>query len=207
MRPWNFSAGPSALPLEVLQQAAAEMTDWHGCGMSVMEMSHRGKQFTQIRDEAVADLRELLAVPDDFEVMFMQGGATAQNAIVPLNLIGRAGLGKADYVLTGIWSNKSYKEAQRYGDVAVAASSGVETVIDGVEQAPWTWYPSAQSWTVRNDAAYLHLCSNETIGGLELAELPDMAALGAADVPLVVDASSHFLSRSIDFSKAAMVYA
>lgn len=207
MRPWNFSAGPSALPLEVLQQAAAEMTDWHGCGMSVMEMSHRGKQFTQIRDEAVADLRELLAVPDDYEVLFMQGGATAQNAIVPMNLIGRGGAGKADYVLTGIWSNKSCKEAQRYGDIAVAASSGADTVIDGVEQAPWTWYPFAQDWTVRNDAAYLHLCSNETIGGLELAELPNMATLGAAHVPLVVDASSHFLSRPIDFSKAAMVYA
>lgn len=207
MRPWNFSAGPSALPLEVLQQAAAEMTDWHGCGMSVMEMSHRGKQFTQIRDEAVADLRELLAVPDDFEVLFMQGGATAQNAIVPMNLIGRGDAGKADYVLTGIWSNKSYKEAQRYGDAAVAASSGVDTVIDGVSQAPWTWYPSVQGWKVRNDAAYLHLCSNETIGGLELAVLPDMAALGAAHVPLVVDASSHFLSRPIDFSKTAMVYA
>ena len=207
MRPWNFSAGPSALPLEVLQQAAADMTDWHGSGMSVMEMSHRGKQFTQIRDEAVADLRELLCVPDDFEVLFMQGGATAQNAIVPMNLIGRAGLGKADYVLTGIWSNKSHKEAQRYGDAAVAASSGVAAVIDGVDQAPWTWYPAAQDWQVRSDAAYLHVCSNETIGGLELSELPDMAALGAAQVPLVVDASSHFLSRPIDFSKVGMVYA
>src|SRR5690606_9779239 len=100
MRPWNFSAGPSALPLEVLQQAAADMIDWQGCGMSVMEMSHRGKQFTRIRDEAEADLRELLAVPDDYEVLFMQGGATAQNAIVPLNLLAREGLGKADYVLT-----------------------------------------------------------------------------------------------------------
>ncbi|MDS1141969.1 3-phosphoserine/phosphohydroxythreonine transaminase [Pusillimonas sp. SM2304] len=207
MRPWNFSAGPSALPLEVLQQAAAEMTDWHGCGMSVMEMSHRGKQFTQIRDEAEADLRELLAVPDDYEVLFMQGGATAENAIVPLNLIGRGQAGKADYILTGIWSNKSHKEAQRYGDIAVAASSETDTVIDGASQAPWTWYPAAQDWKVRPDASYLHLCSNETIGGLELAVLPDMAALGVPDVPLVVDASSHFLSRPIDFSKAAMVYA
>src|SRR5690606_7676403 len=207
MRPWNFSAGPSALPLDVLQQAAAEMTDWHGCGMSVMEMSHRGKQFTQIRDEAEAGLRELLAVTDDYEVLFVQGGATAENAIVPLNLIGRGGAGKADYILTGIWSNKSHKEAQRYGDIAVAASSETDTVIDGASQGPWTWYPPAQDWKVRPDASYLHLCSNETIGGLELAVLPDMAALGAPDVPLVVDASSHFLSRPIDFSKAAMVYA
>jgi len=207
MRPWNFSAGPSALPLEVLEQAAAEMTNWHGSGMSVMEMSHRGRQFTQIRNEAEADLRELLAVPDDYAVLFMQGGATAQNAIVPLNLIGRTASRKADYILTGIWSNKSHKEAQRYGDIAVAASSGAATVLDGVEQGPWTWYPQPAEWTVRPDAAYLHLCSNETIGGLEFADWPDMAALGVPDVPLVVDASSHFLSRPIDFSRAAMVYA
>src|SRR5690606_14283750 len=206
-RPWNFSAGPSALPLEVLEQAAAEMTNWHGSGMSVMEMSHRGKQFTQIRDEAEADLRELLSVPDDYAVLFMQGGATAQNAIVPLNLIGRGGALKADYILAGIWSNKSHKEAQRYGDVAIAASSGVPAVLDGVEQAPWTWFPQPSEWTLRPDAAYLHLCSNETIGGLEVAGWPDMAALGAPEVPLVVDASSHFLSRPIDFSRAAMVYA
>jgi len=207
MRPWNFSAGPSALPLEVLQQAAAELTDWHGCGMSVMEMSHRGVQFTQIRDEAVADLRSLLSIPDEFEVLFMQGGATAENAIVPLNLIGRRSAGKADYVLTGIWSNKSYAEAQRYGDIAVAATSGQEKVIDGVAQAPWTWYPDAGEWKPRRDAAYLHICGNETIGGLECAVWPSMASLGAPDVPLVVDVSSHFLSRPIDFSKVGMVYA
>jgi phosphoserine aminotransferase len=207
MRPWNFSAGPSALPLEVLQHAATEMTDWHGCGMSVMEMSHRGKQFTQIRDEAEADLRELLAIPGDYEVLFMQGGATAENAIVPLNLIGRGGAAKADYILSGIWSNKSHKEAQRYGDIAIAASSGSETMLDGAMQAPWTWFPAVDTWTVRPDASYLHLCSNETIGGVEFSDWPHLAALGASDVPLVVDASSHFLSRSIDFSKAAMVYA
>src|SRR5690606_517905 len=207
MRPWNFSAGPSALPLEVLQQAAAEMTDWHGCGMSVMEMSHRGKQFTQIRDEAVADLRELLAIPDDYEVLFMQGGATAENAIVPMNLIGRGGAHKADYILSGIWSSKSYKEAQRYGDVSIAATSGEAADIDGVRQEPWTWFPATTEWRLRSDAAYLHLCSNETIGGVEFPDWPDMGALGAPDVPLVVDASSHFLSRTIDFSKAALVYA
>ncbi len=207
MRPWNFSAGPSALPLEVLEQAAAEMTDWHGCGMSVMEMSHRGKQFMQIAQEAQADLRELLAVPDNYSVMFMQGGATAENAILPLNLMGRGGALKADYVLSGIWSNKSYKEAQRYGDVAVAASSGAETLIDGVTQEPWTWFPEPGQWHIRTDAAYLHLCGNETIGGVEFAAWPDMVKLGAPDVPLVVDASSHFLSRPIDFSKASLVYA
>jgi phosphoserine aminotransferase len=206
-RPWNFSSGPSALPLEVLEQAAREMTDWHGCGMSVMEMSHRGKQFTQIRDEAVADLRELLAVPDDFEILLMQGGATAENAIIPMNLINRNGSGKADYVLSGSWSVKSCKEAQRYGDVAVAAESGKPAVIDGREQGPWTWFPSPDTWKVRPDAAYLHFCCNETIGGVEFMEWPDMAALGAPEVPLVVDASSNFLSRPFDFSRVGMVYA
>lgn len=206
-RPWNFSAGPSALPLEVLEQAAREMTDWQGSGMSVMEMSHRGKHFTQIRDEAVADLRELLKVPEGFEILFMQGGATAENAIVPMNLIARNGSGKADYVLSGSWSSKSYKEAQRYGDIAVAASSGASTTLDGREQGAWTWFPSPETWKVRQDAAYLHFCGNETIGGVEFSDWPDMAGLGAAQVPLVVDASSNFLSRPIDFSKVGMVYA
>src|SRR5690554_1903971 len=206
-RPWNFSAGPSALPLEVLEQAAREMTNWHGSGMSVMEMSHRGKHFTQIRDEAVADLRELLSVPQDFEILFMQGGATAENAIVPMNLIGRNNAGKADYILSGSWSNKSYKEAQRYGDIAVAASSGSDERIEDLQQSPWTWFPSPDTWKVRPDAAYLHLRSNETIGGVEFNDWPDLADLGAPDVPLVVDASSHFLSRPIDFSKVGMIYA
>lgn len=206
-RPWNFSAGPSALPLEVLEEAAREMTDWRGSGMSVMEMSHRGKQFTQIRDEAVADLRELLAVPDDFEILFMQGGATAENAIVPMNLIGRNGAGKADYILSGSWSVKSFKEAKRYGDAAVAAESAESVVMAGREQAPWTWFPLPDTWKVRPDAAYLHLCSNETIGGVEFPHWPAMAEVGAPDVPLVVDASSHFLSRPIDFTRVGMVYA
>jgi len=207
MRPWNFSAGPSALPLDVLEQAAAEMTDWHGCGMSVMEMSHRGSQFMQICEEAENDLRELLAVPDDFAILFMQGGATAENAILPLNLIGRGGSGKADYVLSGSWSSKSCKEARRYGDVAVAASSGSAVRLDGVDQPEWSWFPDPAQWQVRADAAYVHLCSNETIGGVEFTDWPDMAALGAPGVPLVVDASSHILSRAVDFSRAGLVYA
>ena len=207
MRPWNFSAGPSVLPLEVLQQAAAEMTNWHGSGMSVMEMSHRGKQFMQIRDEAEADLRTLLAVPDDYAVLFLQGGATGENAILPLNLIGRRGSNKADYVVSGSWSDKSAKEARRYGDAAIAASSASSAVINGQNQAPYTWFPSPDQWQVRAEAAYLHLCSNETIGGVEFTDWPDMGQLGAPDVPLVVDASSHIFSRPIDFSKAAVVYA
>ncbi len=206
-RPWNFSAGPSAMPLEVLQQAAQEMTDWHGSGMSVMEMSHRGKHFGRIRDEAESDLRELLSIPDDFAVLFMQGGATAENAIVPLNLIGRRDTGKADYVTSGIWSNKSLKEAGRYGDIAVAASSGETAVIGGIEQQPWTWFPEVRNWRVRSDAAYVHLCGNETIGGVEFVDYPDLAEHGAPGVALVVDVSSHFLSRPIDFSRVHVAYA
>jgi phosphoserine aminotransferase len=206
-RPWNFSAGPSALPEAVLRQAADEMLDWHGCGMSVMEMSHRGKQFVQICDEAEQDLRELLGAPADYAILFMQGGATAENAIVPLNLIGRRGHARADYVLTGQWSNKSYKEAGKFGDIAVAASSGSETVLDGKAQKPWTWVPAVDTWKVRPDAAYLHLCSNETIGGVEFADWPAPQSLGAPDVPLVVDASSHFLSRPMDVTRTGMVYA
>jgi len=206
-RPWNFSAGPSALPEPVLRQAAEEMLDWHGCGMSVMEMSHRGKPFIQICDEAEADLRELLGIPADYAVLFMQGGATAENAIVPMNLIGRVSPAAADYVLTGSWSVKSHKEAGRYGDAAVAATSGSAAVLDGREQAPWTWVPDPATWRVRPGASYLHFCSNETIGGVEFMDWPDTAALGAPGVPLVVDASSHFLSRPMDVTRAGMVYA
>ena len=206
-RPWNFSAGPSGLPEAVLRQAADEMLDWHGSGMSVMEMSHRGRQFIQICDEAEADLRELLGVPEDYAVLFMQGGATAENAIVPMNLIGRVSPAAADYVLTGSWSVKSHKEAARYGDVAVAATSGSATVLDGREQAPWTWVPDPGTWNVRPEASYLHFCSNETIGGVEFMDWPDPADLGAPGVPLVVNASSHFLSRPMDVSRAGMIYA
>lgn len=206
-RPWNFSAGPSVMPLQVLQQAAAEMTDWQGSGMSVMEMSHRGKQFMHIRDQAEADLRTLLRVPDDYAVLFLQGGATGENAILPLNLIGRNGANKADYIVSGAWSEKSAKEARKYGDAAVAATSASEAVIDGHHQAPYTWFPDTDQWQIRPDTAYVHFCSNETIGGVEFTQWPDLAALGAPGVPLVVDASSHILSRPIDFSKAAVVYA
>ncbi len=207
VRPWNFSPGPSAIPESVLQQAAAEMLDWHGSGMSVMEMSHRGREFTQICSEAEADLRELLGVSQDYAVLFMQGGASAENAIVPLNLLGRTPSHKADFVLTGIWSVKSQKECERYGDAQIAASSGLATSIDGHHQAPYTWVPPTQTWNVRKDASYLHLCSNETIGGVETMDWPDMADLGAPGVPLVVDASSHFLSRPMDVQKTGMIFA
>jgi len=212
-RVWNFSAGPSALPEAVLAQAASEMLDWRGCGMSVMEMSHRSPQFGEICDTAEADLRELLNVPDDYAVLFMQGGATAENAIVPMNLIARSAAHPhtpppthtADFVVTGHWSARSYQEAQRYGDAHIAASNETETVIDGVTYAPRTWLPAPDTWHVRAEAAYLHLCSNETIGGVEFTDWPALAAL--PDIPLVVDASSHFLSRPLEVTRAGMVYA
>ena len=206
-RYWNFSAGPSALPESVLQQAADEMLDWNGSGMSVMEMSHRGKHFTQICDEAESDLRELLSIPDDYAVLFMQGGATAENAIVPMNLIAtRPGLA-ADFVVTGIWSNKSHLECQRYGQSNIVATNNRSTMIDGKDYAPYTWMPMPETWQVNPAASYLHLCSNETIGGIEFTDWPKMADLGAAEVPLVVDASSHFLSRPIDIASTGMVFA
>ena len=206
-RPWNFSAGPSVLPEVVLQQAAAEMLDWHGSGMSVMEMSHRGKHFVQICTEAEDDLRQLLGITDDYAVLFMQGGASAENAIVPMNLLGLNPQHKADFVLTGIWSVKSQKECLRYGDAHIAASSGEATQIQGKHFNPWTWVPPVSTWQVRKDASYLHICSNETIGGVETMDWPDTASLGAPGVPLVVDASSHFLSRPMDISKTGMMYA
>ena len=206
-RPWNFAAGPSVMPEEVLQQAACEMLDWHGSGMSVMEMSHRGREFMQIYTEAEADLRELLAVPAEHAILFMQGGATAENAIVPLNLLGRVAQPKADFVVTGIWSVKSHQECQRYGDAHIAASSAAPALIDGLQQQPFTWVPAPETWQVRKDAAYLHLCSNETIGGVETMAWPSMASIGVPEVPLVVDASSHFLSRPFPVAQTGMIFA
>ena len=206
-RPWNFSAGPSVLPEAVLTQAAQEMLDWHGSGMSVMEMSHRGSAFTQICDEAEADLRELLGIGDDYTVLFMQGGATAENAIVPLNLISRSGQPRADYVITGSWSSKSFKEAKKYGDVCIAASSESVWQDIGRQWNAFTWVPPVSDWQVRSDASYLHFCSNETIGGVEFTQWPSPVELDSPNVPLVVDASSHFLSRPIDFSHVGMLYA
>lgn len=207
MAVWNFSAGPSKLPTEVLEQAAAEMMDWHGSGMSVMEMSHRGAEFTQICDEAEDDLRKLLNIPEDYAVMFMQGGATAENAIIPMNLLHTRPSHTADYVLTGSWSSKSFKEASRYGDVKIAASSKSEVVLDGTTYGAFCWVPDFTQWSVNPEASYVHMCTNETIGGVEMFALPDMKALGAADVPMVLDMSSHFLSRPFDVTQAGLIYA
>lgn len=206
-RPYNFSAGPAVLPEAVLQQAAAEMLDWHGSGMSVMEMSHRGKHFGQICDEAEADLRELLGIPEGYAALFMQGGGLAENAIVPLNLIASRQANKADYVLSGSWSVKSFKEARRYGDIQVAATSEAAIEKNGVQQAAWTYMADPSTWKVRQDASYLHICSNETIGGVEFPDWPDLAKLGAPDVPLTIDASSHILSRPMDVTRAGLIYA
>ncbi len=194
MRPYNFSAGPAALPEVVLQQAAAEMLDWHGSGMGVMEMSHRGREFMSIAAAAEADLRDLLAVPAHFRILFMQGGGLAENAIVPLNL-SRAG--QVDVVVSGAWSKKSATEARRYADVAIAASN---------EADGHTSLPAPASWQLRAGTSYVHLCSNETIHGVEYGALPDLAALGC-DAPLVLDCSSHILSRPIDWQRVGLAFA
>ena len=193
-RPFNFSAGPAVLPEAVLQRAADEMLDWHGSGMSVMEMSHRGKEFISIYEAAERDLRELLAVPPQFRVLFMQGGGLGENAIVPMNLSRGAAV---DVVVTGSWSKKSLKEAQRYCDAQMAASN---------EASRHTDLPAPSQWRLRDDAAYVHVCSNETIDGVEMHTLPDLNALGCR-APLVVDASSHILSRSVDWSRVGLLFA
>ena len=187
-RIFNFSAGPAILPADVLARAGDEMLDWRGTGMSVMEMSHRGKEFISIAAEAEADLRTLLAIPANYKVLFLQGGATLQFAQVPMNLL--HGKGKADYVVTGEWSKKAVKEAKNYCDVAIAATS---------EDKNFTYAP--KQWKLRPDAAYVHYCSNETIGGVEYHAIPK------SEIPLVADASSHFLSRPLDVSKLGLIYA
>lgn len=184
-RPFNFSAGPATLPEPVLHQVAAEMLDWGGSGMSVMEMSHRGKEFISIAEAAERDLRELLSVPPHFRVLFMQGGGLGENAIVPMNL-SRAG--KVDVVVTGSWSRKSAAEARRYADVHVAAEGNGREI--------------PRDWRLRDDAAYVHVCTNETIDGVEFHDLP----LVDNGVPLVIDCSSHMLSRPIDWSRVGLAF-
>lgn len=191
-RKFNFSAGPATLPLEVLEQAQREMLDWNGSGVSVMEMSHRGKEFTQISEEAEADLRDLMAIPENYKVLFLQGGASSQFSAIPLNLL--RGKTTADYLETGIWSGKAVKEASRYCDVNVVSNSKAQnntTVAD------------ISTWNTNPEAAYFHYVANETIGGLELAETLNIPA----DVPIVADLSSTILSRPVDVSKYGMIYA
>lgn len=190
-RVFNFSAGPAALPQAVLERAKEEILDWQGTGMSVMEMSHRGKAFMSIAAQAEADLRELMAISDDYDVLFLQGGASSQFAMVPINLL--RGKKSADYINTGAWSKKAIAEAKRYCDVNVAATD---------EANNFTGVPAFDSWQLNKDAAYLHFTPNETIGGVEFPFLPE-----TGDVPLVADMSSNILSRPIDVSKYGVIYA
>ncbi len=190
-RIYNFAAGPAVLPEPVLEQASREMLDWHGCGTSVMEMSHRGKEFISIAQAAEADLRELLGVPANYKVLFLQGGATLQFAAIPMNLL--RGKKSADYVNTGEWSKKAIKDAKRYGAVNIAASS---------EDKNFTYAPKQAAWKLDPDAAYVHVCTNETIGGVEFHWVPDTGS-----VPLVADMSSHILSRPVDVAKYGLIYA
>ncbi len=189
-RVFNFSAGPAALPEPVLRQAAEEMLDWHGSGMSVMEMSHRGKEFISIHAEAEGLLRNLLGVPANYKVLFMQGGAIGENAIVPMNML--RGKTSADYIDTGEWSKKSLKEAQKYCTVNVAASA---------KDSGYTRIPPRDSWKLDANAAYVHICSNETIGGVQYHWTPDVGS-----VPLIADMSSDILSRPVDVSKFGLIY-
>lgn len=188
---YNFAAGPAVLPRQVLETARDEMLDWHGCGVSVMEMSHRGKEFGQILHEAESDLRELLAIPVNYKVLFLQGGATLQFSMIPMNLLG--GKTSADYLNTGVWSQKAIDEASKFCNVNVVASSADKN---------FTYAPTQNEWKLNKDAAYVHYTSNETIGGVEIFWTPQ-----TGDVPLVADMSSHILSRPIDVSKYGLIYA
>jgi phosphoserine aminotransferase len=189
-RKYNFCAGPAALPEAVLEQAAAELVDYQGAGLSIMEMSHRSSEIVAIAEKAEADFRQLMGISDDYAVLFLQGGASTQFSAVPLNLL--ADKGCADYVNTGQWSKKAIKEAQRFGDISVVASS---------ESSNFTTIPDFASWQLNKDAAYLHYTPNETIGGVEFMWTPEV------DVPLVADMSSTILSRPIDVSKFGVIYA
>jgi phosphoserine aminotransferase len=199
-RAWNFSAGPAALPFEVLQQAREEFLDWHGVGASIMEVSHRGKAFMSVIEAAEADVRELLAIPDHYRVLFLQGGASLQFVQVPLNL----SAGKsADYLVTGSWSKKAHKEAARLGAARLVATTKEES-------GKFTRLPDIERLVFDKNAAYVHLCTNETIHGIEVFDETEARlfdALAPSDVPLVADMSSHILSRPLDVRRYGLIYA
>ncbi|MBO4477364.1 MAG: 3-phosphoserine/phosphohydroxythreonine transaminase [Lachnospiraceae bacterium] len=188
-RIYNFSAGPAVLPEEVLQQAAADMMDYHGCGMSVMEMSHRSKMFQDIIDEAEKDLRTLMNIPDNYKVLFLQGGASLQFAMIPLNLMKNK---KADYIVTGQWAKKAYQEAKKYGDVVAVASSADKT---------FSYIPDCSDLPIREDADYVYICENNTIYGTKFHTLPNTKGKD-----LISDVSSCFLSEPVDVTKYGMIY-
>ena len=190
-RVYNFSAGPSMLPESVLRRAADEMLDYHGCGQSVMEMSHRSKVYQSIIDSAESLLREVMGIPDNYKVLFLQGGASSQFAMVPMNLMTKSG--KADFVLTGQWATKAYQEASRYGQANVVASSKDKT---------FSYIPELDPAAFTKDADYFHICLNNTIYGTRFTKLPE-----TGNVPLVADISSCILSEPIDVSRFALLYA
>ena len=191
LRVFNFSAGPATLPEEVLKQAAAEMLDWQGSGQSVMEMSHRGKEYMSIHAQAEADLRELLAIPSNYKVLFLQGGATLQFEMIPINLL--RGKAAADYVNTGEWAKKAIKEAKPFCQANIIASA---------EDKNFSYAPAQSTWKTSKDAAYVHYTANETIGGVEFHWVPD-----TGDIPLVCDMSSNILSKPVDIAKYGLIYA
>ncbi|PHV11018.1 3-phosphoserine/phosphohydroxythreonine transaminase [Chitinimonas sp. BJB300] len=187
---FNFSAGPAVLPKEVLLEVQQELLDWHGSGMSVMEMSHRGREFMQIAAEAEEDLRSVMGIPGNYRVLFLQGGATTQFAMVPMNLL--RGRKHIDFIETGHWSKLAMKEARKFGEVQVAASG---------EDRAYTYVPAEADWQLNPNAAYVHYTSNETLGGVEFPYVPS-----TGDTPLVCDMSSNFLSRPVDVSKFGLIY-
>lgn len=190
-RIFNFAAGPATLPEEVLQQAAAEMLNWQGLGASVMEVSHRGKEFMALYEEVLQDLRTLMGIPNSYEILMLQGGGLGQNAAIPMNLMSLAKNGpKADFLVTGIWSEKSYKEAEKYGVAHLAASSASEN---------FNTIPDRSAWQLSDDAAYVHYCANETIGGVEFPDVPDVSGK-----LLVADISSNILSKEMDVTKCGV---
>ncbi|MEG0663114.1 MAG: 3-phosphoserine/phosphohydroxythreonine transaminase, partial [Anaerovoracaceae bacterium] len=190
-RAYNFSAGPSMLPLEVMEDAASELTNYQGCGESVMEMSHRSKAFEQILHDAEANLRTLLNIPENYKVMFLQGGGTLQFSMIPLNLMRNSR--KADYIVTGSWAKKAAKEAEKFGDVKIVASSEADT---------FTYIPEVKKEDFRADADYVHITYNNTIYGTHFSQIPD-----TGDIPLVADMSSCILSEEIDVTKFGVIYA
>jgi phosphoserine aminotransferase len=190
-RIFNFAAGPAAVPEEVLKQAAAEMLNWQGLGTSVMEISHRSKEFMAVYEEVLHDLRTLMNIPESYEILLLQGGGLGQNAAIPMNLMGLGKNGpKADFLVTGIWSEKSFKEADKYGVAHLAASSVAEK---------FNTIPARSTWQLSGDAAYVHYCANETIGGVEFPDIPDVG-----NTPLVADISSNILSKEMDVSKCGV---
>jgi phosphoserine aminotransferase len=190
-RIFNFAAGPAAIPEVVLKQAASEMLNWQGLGASVMEVSHRGKEFMALYEEVLHDLRTLMNIPDSYEILLLQGGGLGQNSAIPMNLMALGKNGpKADFLVTGIWSEKSYKEAEKYGAAHLAATSALEK---------FNTIPDKTTWALSEDAAYVHYCANETIGGVEFPEVPEVGGR-----LLVADISSNILSREIDVTKCGV---